>query len=134
MMILTPIVHKENVWQLDVRGELSLRGSDCKMNLGFDFSVIQGFVIIYLAICGCLCVCILVWVYYMCGFVWRVQCCLRTSCLCVSKQFGTVPLMFACIFFPFYALGLSPSGEPCSVLFQSHFDPTPCPPSRYPSL
>lgn len=51
--ILTPIVRMEKAWnvrRLDVRGELSLRGSDCKMNPGFDFCVIQAFVIIYLGV------------------------------------------------------------------------------------
>lgn len=51
--IVTPIVHMEKVWnvrRLGVRGELSLRGSDRKMNPGFHFCVIQTFVIIYLGI------------------------------------------------------------------------------------
>ncbi len=50
--ILTPFVGMEKAWkvrQLDVRGELSLRGSDCKMNPEFDFCVIQAFVIICLS-------------------------------------------------------------------------------------
>lgn len=51
--ILTPFVHMEKAWnvrRLDGRGELSLRGSDCKMNPEFDFCVIQAFVIIYLGV------------------------------------------------------------------------------------
>lgn len=43
-------------------------------------------------------------------------------CMCVSKQFESLWLMFACIFL-FFALGLNPSGEPCSALFQSRSDP-----------
>ncbi len=53
MTLLTPFVHMEKAWnarRLDVRGELSLRGSDCKMNPEFDFCVIQAFVIIYLGV------------------------------------------------------------------------------------
>lgn len=53
VMILTPIVHTEKAWNVrrpDVRGELSLRGSDRRMNPGFDFCVIQASVIIYLSV------------------------------------------------------------------------------------
>lgn len=53
VMILTPIVHTEKAWNVrrpDVRGELSLRGFDCRMNPGFDFCVIQASVIIYLGV------------------------------------------------------------------------------------
>lgn len=101
--ILTPIVHMEKAWnvrRLDVRGELSLRGSDCRMNPGFDSDVIQAFAIMYLGIWRCMCVCILVWVHYMCGFVCSAQGCLCMSYPCASEQFGSSPLMFARIFFP----------------------------------
>lgn len=52
--ILTPFVHMEKAWNvkwLDVRRELSLRGSDCKMNPEFDFCVTQASVIIYVGVC-----------------------------------------------------------------------------------
>lgn len=54
MTILTPFVHMEKAWNvkwLDVRRELSLRGSDCKMNPEFDFCVTQASVIIYVGVC-----------------------------------------------------------------------------------
>lgn len=82
MTIVTPIAHMEKAWkvrELDVRGELSLRGSDWKMNPGFHFYVIQTVGILYLDT-GVGDACILVWIFYMCGFVWHVH--VRAMCVC----------------------------------------------------
>lgn len=124
-----------NVRRLDVRGELSLRGSDCKMNPEFDFCVIQAFVIRCLVVWGCLCVCILVRVYYRCGFVWIYESTYKGVCARVCVLASNLDLCCWCLpAFFFFALGLNPSGEPCSVLFQSRYSTLPPLPALPPSL
>lgn len=110
-------------------------GSDCKMNHEFDFCVIQAFVIIYLGVWGCLCVCILIWVYYMCGFGFMSLQGYVSTCMCVSRQFESVWLMFACVFLFVFCPWLESQWGAMFSSVESRSDPTlPLPPALLPAL
>lgn len=70
--------------------------------------------------------------------VWVCVQCTNMSVLVISTCYRAIWIFTVdvCPHFlsSFSALGLNPCGKPCSVLLQSHSDPTLCPPSRHPSL